>query len=377
MRIIHIQRTAGFSLLMSIVLVAQTVSFQQKETMQIKQEKYGTTADSQDVSLYTLTNGTVTLKITNYGGIITELWIPDKKGVKNDVVLGFDNLQGYETRHPYFGCIVGRYANRIAKGRFTLDGVGYTLAVNNGPNHLHGGIKGFDRAVWKAEPIAGTDSVSLKLSYLSKDGEEGYPGNLNVTVVYTLMKTNEFSVSYKATTDKPTVVNLSQHSYFNLAGAGSGDVLGHLMMINADRYTPVDSTLIPTGELRPAQGTPMDFRTPMAIGSRIKDVPGGYDHNYVLNRTGKNLSLAAKVVEPTTGRAMEVWTTEPGVQFYTGNFLDGSVTGKGGKKYQRHFGFCLETQHYPDSPNHPEFPSVVLRPGETYTQLTVYEFSAE
>jgi len=364
------------TLFMSMVLIGLTTGFQPKGTMEIKKEHYGT-VDGRDVSLYTLANGTVTVKITNYGGIVTELWTPDKEGMVKDIVLGFDSLGGYLTRHPYFGCVVGRYANRIAKGKFTLDGVEYTLAVNNGPNHLHGGIKGFDRAVWEDEPVSGKDSVSLKLSYLSKDGEEGYPGNLRVTVEYTLKKTNELSVSYEAKTDKPTVVNLTQHSYFNLAGAGSGNILGHLMMINADRYTPVDSTLIPIGELRSVRGTPMDFRSPMTIGSRIKDVPGGYDHNYVLGRVGKDLALAARVVEPGSGRAVEVWTTEPGVQFYTGNFLDGSVVGKRGMPYQKHFGFCLETQHFPDSPNHPDFPTVVLRPGEEYSQHTVYKFLTE
>jgi aldose 1-epimerase len=345
----------------------------EKKKMDIRKEKYGRTPDGQEVFRYTLTNGVVTAKIITYGGIVTELWTPDRKGNVNDIVLGFDSLQGYLAGHPYFGAIVGRYANRIAKGRFTLDGVEYKLATNNNENHLHGGIVGFDKVVWDAEPEIKDDRVSLKLKYTSKDGEEGYPGNLSVAVVYSLNKNNELSVSYEARTDKPTVVNPTQHSYFNMAG--TGNALGHLVTINADRYTVVDKTLIPTGELRPVEGTPMDFRKPHSIGERIPTVEGGYDHNYVLNRKGKGLSLAARVLEPQSGRVLELSTTEPGLQFYSGNFLDGSLKGKGGVKYEKHSGFCLEAQHFPDSPNHPEFPSVVLRPGQTYRQETVFKFT--
>ncbi len=365
----------------AVVLFLCIVSWaysQKKEMdkMDIKRENFGT-VDGQDVFLYTLTNGFMTAKITNYGGIVTELWVPDKKGVKKDVVLGFNKLDGYLAQHPYFGAIVGRYANRIARGKFTLEGAEYTLATNNGPNHLHGGIRGFDKRVWTAETSSQAEGVSLKLKYSSKDGEEGYPGNLSVAVTYTLGRKNEFSVSYEATTDRPTVLNLSQHSYFNLAGAGSGEILDHQMTLNADTYAVVDSTLIPTGELRSVAGTPMDFRKSHPIGARIQQVTGGYDHNYVLNRTGTGLSLAARVIEPRSGRGLEVWTTEPGIQFYTGNFLDGSVRGKEGKKYEKHFGFCLEAQHYPDSPNHPEFPSTTLRAGQRYIQKTVLKFFSE
>ena len=341
--------------------------------MNIAEEKYGSTPDGRDVFRYTLSNGTIEVKIITYGGIITELWAPDKNGRKKDIVLGFDNLQQYLGEHPYFGCIAGRYANRIAKGRFRLDGAEYKLATNNGENHLHGGVKGFDKVIWDAKTEKGMEVVSLKLKYVSRDGEEGYPGTLTTVVSYSLGKNNELSINYGATTDKPTVVNLTQHSYFNLAD--TGDALGHLVSINAERYTVVDETLIPTGELRPVQGTPMDFRKPQAIGNRIANVKGGYDHNYVLNEEEKGPWLAARVSEPQSGRTMEVWTTEPGVQFYTGNFLDGSLVGKGGTRYVKHFGFCLETQHFPDSPNRPEFPSTVLRKGQKYSQLTVLKFS--
>jgi aldose 1-epimerase len=344
----------------------------------MKKGKFGKTKDGQIVQLYTMTNGSgMVVKITNYGGIVTEVWTPDKRGRLQDIVLGFDKLNGYLGDHPYFGSIVGRYANRIAKGKFALNGAEYHLATNNNGNHLHGGIKGFDKVVWKAEEIKGKDQVGLRLGYVSKDGEEGYPGQLSVTVVYTLTNRNELTISYEATTDKPTIVNLTHHSYFNLAGAGSGDVLSHELMINADRYTVADDSLIPTGELRSVEGTAMDFRSAKTVGERIEQVPGGYDHNYVLNRLDDKLSLAAKVFERKSGRIMEVWTTEPGIQFYSGNFLDGSIRGKGGKRYDRHFGLCLETQHFPDSPNHPEFPSVVLNPGQTYRHLTVYKFMVE
>jgi len=364
---------------MSTLFGGEQAKLQGKEEkkMSFKEEKFGITPEKQDVTLYTLTNGSMTVKITNFGGIVTELWVPDKKGALKDIVLGFDDLGQYVREHPYFGCIVGRYANRIAAGRLRIDSVEYKLATNNNGNHLHGGNKGFDKAVWKAKPSVKNNSVILELRHQSKDGEEGYPGNLSITVVYTLNDKNELSVSYEAATDMSTVVNLTHHSYFNLGGAGDGDVLGHLITMNADKYTVVNQSLIPTGELRSVQGTPMDFRKPSTIGSRIKEVEGGYDHNYVLNRTGDGLELGAKVNAPGSGRTMEVWTTEPGMQFYTGNFLDGSLAGKKGKKYLKHYGFCLEAQHYPDSPNRPEFPATTLRPGQTYRQQTTYKFLAE
>ena len=350
--------------------------------MSIIQADFGTMPDGQRVSIYTLTNtqGAIA-RITNYGAIVTELWMPDKNGTLGDIVLGFDSLEGYLGDSPYFGCIVGRYGNRIGKGRFSLDGKSYTLAVNNGENHLHGGLKGFDKVVWKAEPVTDKDGVGLKLRYLSKDMEEGYPGNLDVTVVYTLTNANELRIDYTATTDKPTVCNLTHHGYFNLAGQGKGDILGHELMLNADRYTPVDDGLITTGEILPVAGTPMDFIKPTKIGSRIDAdfeqlrFGGGYDHNWVLNKKGNEMSLAARVYEQTSGRVMEIWTNEPGVQFYAGNFLDGTLTGKGGKVYQYRYGFCLETQHYPDSPNKPNFPSTTLRPGQTYKTTTIHKFS--
>jgi len=345
--------------------------------MSFKEEKFGNTPEKQDVMLYTLTNGSMTVKITNFGGIVTELWVPDKKGALKDIVLGFDNLGQYVQEHPYFGCIVGRYANRIAEGRLRIDSVEYKLSTNNNGNHLHGGNKGFDKAVWKAKPSVKNNSVILELRHQSKDGEEGYPGNLSVTVVYTLNVKNELSVSYEATTDKPTVVNLTHHSYFNLEGAGEGDILGHSVMMNAEKYTVPNELLIPTGELRLVEGTSLDFTKARPIGARIRDIQGGYDHNFVLRRTADALSLAARVVAPNSGRTMEVWTTEPGMQLYTGNFLDGSLAGKKKKNYLKHYGFCLEAQHYPDSPNHPGFPSTLLRPGHTYKQWTVYKFSSE
>jgi aldose 1-epimerase len=346
----------------------------------IEQTSFGSTKDGEAVQLFTLKNkkGAVA-KITNYGGIVTELHVPDKNGKMGDVVLGFKDLDGYLAGHPYFGALIGRYGNRIANGKFTLDGKEYTLAVNNPPNALHGGIKGFDKVVWTAEPMGGN---KLKLNYVSKDGEEGYPGTLNATVVYTLTDDDELKLDYTATTDKPTVVNLTNHSYFNLAGENAGTIHDHWIMINADRYTPVDATLIPTGELAKVEGTPFDFRKPHAIGERIEQTGGkpvGYDHNFVLNRPDgdKRSMLAARVKEPTSGRVMEVWTTEPGVQFYTGNFLDEKQIGKQGRPYAFRNGLCLETQHFPDSPNKPKFPSTVLRPGETYKTSTIYKFTTE
>jgi aldose 1-epimerase len=344
----------------------------------LTKEAFGKTADGKAVELYTLTNPRAQVKIMTYGGIIVSLRVPDRDGKLGDVVLGYNNLDGYLKSSPYFGSITGRYANRIAKGKFSLNGRDYTLAKNNDENHLHGGLKGFDKVVWEAKELKVKNGVGVALSYLSKDGEEGYPGNLAVTVAYTLTDDNGLRIDYTATTDKPTVVNLTNHSYFNLAGVGS--ILDHQIMINADRFTPVDATLIPTGELRSVKGTPMDFTKPAAIGARINQddeqlkLGRGYDHNFVLNGGDGKLKLAARVFEPTSGRVLEVYTTEPGVQFYTGNFLDGSITGKGGQVYQQRYGFCLESQHFPDSPNQPKFPSTVLKPGQKYTSTTIYKF---
>jgi aldose 1-epimerase len=343
---------------------------------------YGRTSDGALVERITLRNNAgIEAEVITYGGAITRLRTPDRAGAFDDIVLGFDAIEGYlQSGNPYFGCLIGRYGNRIAKGRFTLDGQAYTLATNNGPNHLHGGVKGWDKVVWAAEPFQDTRGVGVVLRYTSADGEEGYPGTVRAEVTYTLTDRNEFVVDYSATTDKPTVINLTQHSYFNLAGSKAEDILGHELHLNADRYTPVDATLIPTGAIAPVEGTPLDFRTPTAIGARIRDTHEqiafglGYDHNFVLNRQGAGLSLAARVHEPVSGRTMEIATTEPGIQFYSGNFLDGTLTGKGGRVYKHRSGFCLETQHYPDSPNHANFPSTVLRPGETYKTQTVFTF---
>lgn len=358
---------------------------QGKCEMKVEKENWGTTLDGAKVDLYRLINANgMRTDITTYGGIVVRLMVPDRNGKFDDVVLGFDSLAGYLKGHPFFGALVGRYGNRIAKGRFTLDGVEYTLATNNMGNHLHGGLKGFDKAVWQAEPLQCGEAVGLKLSHTSKDGEEGYPGNLKCTVTYRLTNSNELKIDYEATTDKATPVNLTNHSYFNLAGAGSGDVLGHVMMLNADRFLPVDKTLIPTGEIRPVKGTPFDFTKPTPIGKNINaddqqiKFGNGWDHCWVLNKkTPGELTLCARVTEPTSGRVMEMWTTEPAVQFYSGNFLDGSNVGKGGKVYNFRNGFCLEAEHYPDSPNKPEFPSTILRPGQKYRQETIYRFSAK
>jgi len=347
---------------------------------------FGKTADGTVVDLYTLTNKNgVEAKITNYGGIVVSLKVPDRKGIMGDVVLGFDSLSSYVAKNPFFGVLVGRYGNRIAGGAFKLDGVVYALAKNNGPNHLHGGVKGFDKVVWNAEPVQGPGpgEAGLKLTYRSADGEEGYPGNLDVGVVYTLTDSNALKIDYTAVTDKPTPCNLTNHSYFNLSAGTAADILGTELTIFADRMTPVDKTLIPTGELRSVEGTAFDFRKPEKIGARI-DAPeeqirfgGGYDHNFVLNGEAGSLRLAAVASDSGSGRVMEVFTTEPGVQFYTGNFLDGSAAGKNGTVYAKRSGFCLETQHFPDSPNRPEFPSTILNPGETYRTTTIYKFSVK
>jgi aldose 1-epimerase len=350
----------------------------------LEKHDFGKAPDGSPVALYVLKSGRMTVKVMTYGAIVTELHVPDRKGKTADVVLGFDTLEGYLAGHPYFGATVGRVANRIARGTFTLDGRDYKLAVNNGPNSLHGGLKGFDKVVWKAEDVSGPDGPAIRFTYLSKDGEEGYPGKLSVGVTYTLVSganSEALKIDYTATTDQATPVNLTNHSYFNLAGPAAGTILGHELDVAADEYTPTDDTLIPTGVIAPVRGTPLDFTTPTLIGARfdqLKVNPAGYDHNYVLHAApgaSKAPRLAARVREPKSGRVLEVLTTEPGVQLYTGNFLDGTLKGKGGVVYRQHQAFCLETQHYPDSVHHPTFPSTILRPSSTYTQTTIYKFS--
>ena len=345
----------------------------------VRKMDFGKTSDGTPVERYELTNGRITARVMTYGAIVTELHVPDRQGKTTDVVLGFDDLAGYLAGHPYFGATVGRFANRIAKGAFTLDGKEYTLAVNNGPNSLHGGREGFDKVVWKAEEVSRPGGPAVKMSYLSPDGEEGYPGNLSVEVTFAVTDDDALRIDYAATTDKATPVNLTNHSYFNLAGPASGPILGHELMLAADRYTAADDTLIPTGEVRPVRGTPLDFTSPTPIGARLDQIkadPVGYDHNFVLRGGGDGPALAARVREPSSGRVLEMFTTEPGVQFYTGNFLDGTLKGKGGVVYRKHQAFCLEAQHFPDSVHHPNFPSTILKPGQTYTQMTIYKFSA-
>ncbi len=336
---------------------------------------FGRLPTGEPVEEYVLTSaGGVVARITTYGAMLTQLHVPDKKGKCANVVLGCDNLGQYLAGHPYLGSTVGRVANRIANGTFSLDGVTYPLARNdNDVHHLHGGKKGFDKVLWKAAPAAGRREAAVKFTYRSPDGEEGYPGNLDVTVIYTLTDANELKIEYAATTDKPTPVNLTNHSYFNLAGAGCGDILDHELMIAAEKYTPADRTLIPTGEITAVRGTPLDFTSPTIIGARIAQVPGGYDLNYVLNSGGGKLALAARVRDPKSGRTMEVLTTETGIQLYTGNFLDGSLHGLGGT-YRKHYGFCLETQHFPDSVSKPQWPTMILRPGQRYSHVTVHKF---
>jgi aldose 1-epimerase len=349
----------------------------------VESQPYGTTADGQDVEEYILTNANgVEVRIISYGGTVTSVRVPDRDGLMENINLGFDNLADYETKSPYFGCITGRYANRIANATFTLDGTAYTLAANNGPNSLHGGVNGFDNQVWEAEAVEGAGEVGVSFHRISPDGEEGYPGNLDVTVVYTLTDNNELRMDYTATTDAPTVVNLTNHNYWNLLGEGQGTIYDHILWVNADRYTPVDATLIPTGELAPVEGTPFDFRVPMPLGPGQRSsfeqivLGRGYDHNFVLNREEGDISmmLAARMSEPTSGRYLEVWTDQPGLQFYAGNFLDGSLIGPSGHLYRQSDAFALETQHYPDSPNQPDFPFTELRPGETYQTTTIYKF---
>jgi aldose 1-epimerase len=374
-----LNRNLFFALLLLLVSVAIATA-----QTGITKESFGKTADGQSVDIYTLTNRHgMKARITNYGGIVVSLTAPDRDGKYADVVLGYNDLDSYlKPPFPYFGALIGRYGNRIAKGRFTLNGVEYKLAVNNGENSLHGGLKGFDKVVWTASEVRSAAGPALDLKYLSKDGEEGYPGNLSVDVVYTLTNNDELKIDYRATTDKDTVLNLTHHGYFNLAGEGNGDILNHRLVLKANRFLPTDAGAIPTGELRNVAGSPFDFLKMTAMGAHINDeneqikIGNGYDHTWVINGLMGKLRQAAIVFEPTTGRMMEVWTTEPGVQFYTGNYLDGTAVGKSGKPYQRRNGFCLETQHYPDSPNHPKFPTTTLKKGQTFRSTTVYKFSA-
>ena len=346
--------------------------------MHITNSQFGLMPDGERIEIFSLANDqAMEVRIINYGGIITSIKVPDRDGKIDDVVLGHDSLEGYLNRSRYFGALIGRFANRIARGRFTLNGTGFQLAINNGHNHLHGGLRGFDKIVWEAQEI----DEGVQLNYLSKDTDEDYPGNLNATVTYRLNDANELRIDYYATTDRDTIINLTNHSYFNLAG--SGTILNHELQIEADAFTPIDETLIPTGEIRNVKGTPLDFTSPTAIGARIGNpdqqlrLAGGYDHNFVLRGDPGRLRTAARVYEPQTGRMMEVFTTQPGLQFYSGNFLDGTLVGKSGRAYTKHSGCCFEAQHFPDSPNQPDFPSTVLRPGEKYHHTTIYRFSVE
>ena len=350
----------------------------------IQSRSFGQLPDGREATIYQITSQSgMTMEVTNYGGIITSLTAPDRNGEFEDIVLGYDNLEDYLAETPYFGAIIGRYGNRIANGQFMLDGETYTLARNNGDNHLHGGIQGFDKVLWDAEPFSMGDQFGIVFTYESPDGEEGYPGNLSVKVTYLMTADNRLIFSYQATTDKATPVNLTQHSYFNLAGPDSDTILDHELMLAADRFTPIDEGLIPIGELRPVEGTPFDFTYATPIGQRIDADDEqiayglGYDHNWVLSDTTSAMRLAARVRHPGSGRVMEVLTEEPGIQFYAGNFLDGTLTGKDGNVYEHRSGFCLETQHFPDSPNQSAFPSTILRPGETYRTRTVYVFTTD
>jgi aldose 1-epimerase len=368
-------------------LYLPSLEAQEAPKLGITKSAYGKAPDGTAVDAYTLSNSKgMRVKILTYGATIAELWTPDREGNVADVVLGFDDMKGWTgPGNPFFGCIVGRYANRIAKGKFTLEGKEYTLAVNNGPNHLHGGKKGFDKNVWEFVKSAESDGalakdpkgfVQITFAYTSADGEEGYPGEVKTQVTYTLGNDNTLSIDYSATTDKTTIINLTNHAYFNLAGHGSGNVLDQQLQLFADNYTPTDETLIPTGKIAPVEGTPYDFRKPEKIGARIGKIKGGYDVNYVVNRKKDAPSLAqvARVIDPKSGRMLDMFSTEPGVQLYTAGHMDGTVAGKGGAKYPQFAGFCLEAQKYPDTPNQPEFPSAVLKKGETYTQKTVYQF---
>lgn len=358
-----------------LLLAAGCTQEGSEQAITVEQTSYGVLQDGREAELYTLTNENgMQVQITNYGGIVTALYTPDRNGNVENVVLGFESLEKYEGDHPYFGAIIGRYGNRIEDGRFEIDGTEYRLATNDGDNHLHGGELGFDRVLWDAEV---TEDHMLKLSYLSEDGEEGYPGNLDVTVVYSLSPDNELGIEYTATTDKPTHVNLTNHSYFNLSGNPENSILSHELQIDAQDYTPVNDELIPTGEIMPVENTPFDFTDPFEIGARIEQVEGGYDHNFVLGmEPADTLRRAAVLYSPESGREMSVWTTEPGLQFYSGNFLDGSLEGPGGVIYEQYAGLCLETQHLPNTPNENSFPSTLLQPGEEYHTITVYRFSA-
>ena len=375
-------------LFVALTLAAGTAAAQQAPTRtkgpSVTRAPFGHTKDGTPVEIYTLENARgMKIRVMTYGGIIQQIMAPDREGHLADVVLGFDSLEGYVKESPYFGAIVGRYANRIAHGQFTLDGKTYHLPINNGPNSLHGGLVGFDKVVWHAEPFTHGDSVGLVLTHSSPNGDQGYPGDLHVRVTYTLTPMDEIVVDYHATTDKATPINVSQHSYFNLKGEGNGDILGHILTIHASHYTPIDSTFIPTGQIESLEGSPLNFEKPTAIGKRINEpnqqlvFAHGYDHNYVLDRTGPGMFHAVHVLEPTTGRTLDVYTTQPGLQFYSGNFLDGTIHGKSGHVYVHRGGFCLETQHYPDSPNHANFPSTILRPGETFHQVTVFKFGVK
>ena len=381
--------TSGWAAALGLAVLAvilPAAGLEQTKTMSdgragVKREAFGKTGDGTPVEVFTLSNEAgLEIKAISFGAIITSIRVPDRSGALADVALGFDSLDGYLEDHPFFGAVVGRYGNRIGKASFTLDGRTYKLAANNGPNHLHGGVRGFDKYVWTAEVLKGATGVAFTRT--SPDGEEGYPGTVQARVGYVLSAANELSIEYRATTDKATPLNLTQHTYFNLAGHSAGSIVDHELTIAADRYTPVDSTLIPTGEVAPVAGTPLDFRQPTRIGARIDDPHQqikfglGYDHNWVINRQGDALQLAARVYEPKSGRTLEVQTTEPGVQFYTGNFLDGTLKGKGGAVYNRRNGLCLETQHYPDSPNQPGFPSTIVKPGQTYQSTTVWKFGS-
>ena len=372
-------------LLITLIFTQSCKKNPAKTTAGITQEVFGKISETENTDIFTLRNTAgMTVRISNYGGTIVSWTAPDKDGNFEDITLGCDSLTGYQKGVPYFGALVGRYGNRIAKGKFILDGKTYNLAVNNGVNALHGGLKGFDKVLWKAVTVDG-EEPQLVLNYVSKDGEEGYPGTLSVEVIYTLTKDNSLKIDYKATTDKATVINLTNHAYFNLAGVkNSTPILDHRLTLNANKFLPVDAILIPTGELKPVSGTPFDFTKAKKIGLQINDTTdvqikygGGYDHCWVLADSSKSLKLAATVHEPKSGRIMEVFTTEPAIQFYTGNFMDGSNIGKGGVAYQKRTGLCLETQHYPDSPNQSKFPRVVLRPNEKYETTTVYKFSVK
>lgn len=359
------------------ILVLALMTIVAEVQSQVTKQPFGKTADGVAVDLYTLKSSALEVTITNYGGLVTSLKVPDRNGKVGDVVLGYDSLDGYLKASPFFGALIGRYGNRIGGAQFVLDGKTYSTPKNDGPNTLHGGAKGFDKVVWTAKEIP----HGIELTYVSPDGDQGFPGTLTAVVRYTL-EGKDLKIDYSATTDKDTVVNLTSHSYFNLKGQGEGDILQHELQLNASHFTPVDANLIPTGELATVEGTPFDFRKASVIGARINDDNDqlkkgkGYDHNWVLDSGGGKLSEAAEVYEPTTGRVMQVWTDQPGIQFYTGNFLDGTITGKDGKVYQRRYALCLETQHFPDSPNHPKFPTTELKPGEKYHTVTIYRFSA-